>query len=60
MGKIVIKNQNFDKTDNIDKNSFFLMKMHCIQYMNHDKHIEFFHTHKSLSKLKDDGQLGVW
>lgn len=40
MGKIVIKNQNFDKTDNIDKNSFFLMKMHYIQYMNHDKHIK--------------------
>lgn len=40
MIKIVIKNQNFDKTDNIDKNSFILMKMHCIQSMNHDKHIK--------------------
>lgn len=35
--KIAIKNQNFD---NIDRNSSLLMNMHCIQYMNHDKHLK--------------------
>lgn len=35
--KIAIKNKNFD---NIDRNSSLLMNMHCIQYMNHDKHLK--------------------
>lgn len=38
--KIAIKNQNFDNIDNIDRNSSLLVNMHCIQYMNHDKHLK--------------------